>query len=154
MRRRRKPPSKAKQIRELKEQLQKEQTAAKILTLQIGHIARISEGHKAELAKCQKQLKDNEKRDKTIRELMEKATPVEFFRVPSTRETYRCQVDFDGQFMGLLHSRTEQEFVADDVAERIRREIITSKFINTANNNRRRELDEEMKLRSQMRRPF
>lgn len=154
MRRRRKPPSKAKQIRKLKEQFEQESEAANRLTIIIGQIARECSGHKAELVKYQKQLKDNEKRDKTIKELIEKATPVDFFRVPSTCETYRCQVDFDGQFMGLLHSRTEREFVADDVAERIRREIITSKFINTANNNQRRELDEEMKLRSQLRRPY
>jgi len=154
MRRSRKPPSKAKQIRELKEHLQQQTEATDRLTIIIGKIARECTGHKAELAKCQKQLKDNEKRDKQIKELIEKATPVDFFRVPSTREMYRCQVDFDGHFMGLLHSRSEQEFVADDVAERIRREIITSKFINTANNNRRRELDEELKLRSELGRPY
>ena len=149
MRRRRKPPSKTKQIRQLKEDLQKHTEATVRLSIIIGQIARECTGHKAELVKCQKQLKDNEKRDKQIKELIEKATPIDFFRVPSTRETYRFQVDFDGQFMGLLHSRSEQEFVADDVAERIRREIVTSKFINTANNNRRRELDEEMKRRSE-----
>lgn len=154
MRRRRKPLLKAKQIRELKEQLQQQTEATDRLSIIIGQIARECTGHKAELVKCQKQLKDNEKRDKQVKELIEKATPVDFFRVPSTRETYRCQVDFDGQFMGLLHSRTEQEFIADDVAERIRREIITSKFINTANNNRRREIDEEMGLKSQMGRPY
>lgn len=106
------------------------------------------------VSKLNAELFQNAKNAALVRELIQKTTPVDFFRVPSTRETYRCQVDFDGQFMGLLHSRTEQEFVADDVAERIRREIISSKFINTANNNRRRELDEEMRLRSQMGRPF
>ncbi len=107
-----------------------------------------------QVSKLNAELFNNAKNAALIRELIAKATHVDFFRVPGNRETYRCQVDFDGQFMGLLHSRSEQEFVADDVAERIRREIITSKFINTANNNRRRELDEEMKLRSQMGRPF
>lgn len=102
-----------------------------------------------QVSKLNTELFNNAKNAALIRELIAKATHVDFFRVPSTRETYRCQVDFDGQFMGLLHSWPEQEFVADDVAERIRREIITSKFINTANNNRRRELDEEMKRRSE-----
>lgn len=154
MRRRKRHLSKAKQIKRLEYLLQREEEAAKNLVLAMCNIAKSAEEYKKQLQQCQKQLKDNEKRDKTIKELIEKTTPIDFFRVPSTRETYRCQVDFDGQFMGFLHSRTEQEFVADDVAERIRREIITSKFINTANNNRRRELDEEMKLRSQMGRPY
>ena len=107
-----------------------------------------------QVSKLNAELFNNAKNAALIRELIAKATHVDFFRVPGNRETYRCQVDFSGRFMGLLHSRSEQEFVADDVAEQIRREIITSKFINTANDNRRRELDEEKRLRSQMERPW
>lgn len=154
MRRRRKPPSKAKQIRELQEKCNLNMNVINAQTrtfiLQKKKINDLQE----RVSKLNAELFQNAKNAALVRELIQKATPVDFFRVPSTRETYRCQVDFDGQFMGLLHSRTEQEFVADDVAERIRREIITSKFINTANNNRRRELDEEMRRRSKIERPF
>jgi hypothetical protein len=154
MRRRKRHLSKNKQIKQLnghvKAMICKLQEFSKLALRE----QRKNDSLQEQVSKLNAELFNNAKNAALIRELIAKATHVDFFRVPGNRETYRCQVDFDGQFMGLLHSRSEQEFVADDVAERIRREIITSKFINTANNNRRRELDEEMKLRSQMGRPF
>jgi hypothetical protein len=154
MRRKRKPPSKAKQIRQLQEKCNSHMNVINAQTKTFKFQQQKIQELEDRVSKLNAELYHNAKNAAIIRELIAKATHVDFFRVPGNRETYRCQVDFDGRFMGLLHSRPEQEFVADDVAEQIRREIINSKFINTANNNRRRELDEEMGLRSQRGRPF
>jgi len=149
MRRRKEHLSKNKQLRLAEENfalLLKKFSNLANLALQV---EKENEQLKRQVSKLNEELFSNTKNAALIRELLTKAINIDFHRASSTRETYRCQVDFDGQFMGMLHSRSEQEFVADDVAERIRREIVTSKFVNTVNNNRRRELDEEMKRSSQ-----
>lgn len=67
MRRRRKPPSKAKQIKELKEQLQQQTEATDRLSIIIGQIGRTSEGWKAEAISAKTKIQDLQKETEAIK---------------------------------------------------------------------------------------
>ena len=67
MRRSRKPPSKAKQIRELKEQLQQQTEAAKGLSLLMGGIARTAEGWKHKALILEEKVRELQKENEAIK---------------------------------------------------------------------------------------
>lgn len=67
MRRSRKPPSKAKQIRELKEQLQKQTEATDRLSIIIGQIGRTSESWKAEAISAKTKIQELQEEAEAIK---------------------------------------------------------------------------------------
>lgn len=138
MRRPKRHKSKTQQVRQLKEQLEKESEAARGLSLTIGQIARTAEEWKQKALALEQQIQKNKKETESAQKIIERAATIDFRRCESSY--YAIEVRFNGDFMGGISRHGEvQEYVADRVARDIRNQIASSKFIETAKANERRE---------------
>lgn len=139
MRRRRKPQSKAKQIRQLNDDLKQQLS-------QMDKIVRTAEEWKARAVQLKSKITELEQSTEIARRIIEKNITTDYRYANGPGSTYRITVEFDAKFMGRMHDNRETEYVAHNVASRIENEIIRSKFVTDARdterderNNRRRD---------------
>lgn len=79
--------------------------------------------------------------------IIERARTIDFERNEGGR--YAITVTFNGDFMGGISRYGEPlEYIAERVARDIQREIATSRFVETADQNERRRMASDMRLRS------
>ena len=139
MRRTRKPPSKSKQIRELKKELESYLFVIKTQT-------KTFEKEQQTVHNLRLKIKDLEQSTEIARRVIEKNITTDYRYADGPGSIYRITVDFDAKFMSRMHDNRETEYVAQNVARRIENEIIRSKFVTDARdterderNNRRRD---------------